>query len=365
VLTGKKALEFSGSVSAPDHQGIGGLEKIMGPNGEAQYAASDLADAVRTLFHYYRATYVAPGEARPRALPSSDAAGRDVSSSPASEDFARVGDIFSEAHNPGRKRPFDVRTIMRALIDADDLPLERWAPMRDAEGVIVWDAHLGGHAVSVIGTDARTLPRHGMPPADGPEKWTPSTLFPRGSKKIARALDAASGRRPVVILANLAGFDGSPESLRRLQLEYGAEIGRAVVEFKGPILFCVLSRYHGGAYVVFSRALNASLRAFALEGSYASVIGGAPAAAVVFRHEVDRRTKADPRLTAFKARDPQRASAERQALQRLVETEKLGEVATEFDAVHTVERARQVGSLDEIVKVSELRRRLIEELAKK
>jgi hypothetical protein len=30
-----------------------------------------------------------------------------------------------------------------------------------------------------------------------------------------------------VVLADLSGFDGSPESLRRLQLEYGAEIVRA------------------------------------------------------------------------------------------------------------------------------------------
>ena len=58
------------------------------------------------------------------------------------------------------------------------------------------------------------------------------------------------------MLANLAGFDGSPESMRRLQLEYGAEIGRAVVNFDGPIVFCVISRFHGGAFVVFSRALN-------------------------------------------------------------------------------------------------------------
>jgi hypothetical protein len=47
-----------------------------------------------------------------------------------------------------------------------------------------------------------------------------------------------------------------PESLRNLQLEYGAEIGRAVVNFDGPIVFCVVSRYHGGAFVVFSGTLN-------------------------------------------------------------------------------------------------------------
>ena len=69
--------------------------------------------------------------------------------------------------------------------------------------------------------------------------------------------------------------------MRKLQLEYGAEIGRAVVNFDGPIVFCVVSRYHGGAFVVFSKALNESMEIAAVEGSYASVIGGAPAAATV------------------------------------------------------------------------------------
>ena len=35
--------------------------------------------------------------------------------------------------------------------------------------------------------------------------------------------------------------------MRNLQLEYGAEIGGAVtVNFLGPVVFCVVSRYHGG-----------------------------------------------------------------------------------------------------------------------
>jgi len=89
--------------------------------------------------------------------------------------------------------------------------------------------------------------------------------------------------------ANLSGFDRSPESLRKLQLEHGAEIARAVVGFESPLLFVVVSRYHGGAYVVFSRELNPRLQAFALTGSYASVIGGAAASAVVFTRDVRAR----------------------------------------------------------------------------
>ena len=177
---------------------------------------------------------------------------------------------------------------------------------------------------------------------DGPSQLTAGTLFPRSSKKTARAINAASGNRPLVILANLSGFDGSPESLRQLQLEYGAEIGRAVVNFDGPIVFCVVSRYHGGAFVVFSGTLNDNMEVAAVEGSYASVIGGAPAAAVVFAAEVSKRTAADPRVadlqaaiaeaTADGAHDE--ASPLRARLASAwpaVHAEKLGQLADEFD----------------------------------
>jgi len=221
--------------------------------------------------------------------------------------------------------------------------------------------------VSVLGIESRPLPRRGVPPADGPEQWTGGTLFPESSRKMARALNAASGNRPVVVLANLTGFDGSPESLRQWQLEYGAEIGRAVVNFRGPIVFCVISRYHGGAFVVFSNALNDNLSVVALEGTYASVIGGAPAAAVVFAREVDKRTKEDPRVRDLEARmveasasDKARLGAELRALRRAVHSEKLGEVATEFDGVHSVQRARDVGSVHEIIPAARLRPHLVE-----
>jgi hypothetical protein len=60
--------------------------------------------------------------------------------------------------------------------------------------------------------------------------------------------------------------------MRRLQLEYGAEIGRAIVNFDGKIVFRVISRYHGGAFVVFSKALNQDMTVLAVDGSFASVI---------------------------------------------------------------------------------------------
>jgi len=164
------------------------------------------------------------------------------------------------------------------------------------------------------------------------------------------------------VLANLSGFDGSPESMRRLQLEYGAEIGRAVVNFRGAIVFCVVSRYHGGAFVVFAKTLRENIEISAVEGARASVIGGAPAAAVVFAREVETRTRKDPRVVeAEKAAASSAAARVRLGeVVAQVRSEKLGEVGVEFDHIHSVERAQKVGSLDRIISARELRPYLID-----
>ena len=369
VLTGKRALDYSGGISAEDNQGIGGYDRIMGVNGQAQYWARDIDEACHILFRHYDHTYITPGERFPRRAETTDPVTRNVQTFPHTneEGFTCVGDVLSNETNPGRKKSFDIRTVMMAAVDQDHAPLERWAGMRAAETGVIWDAHLGGYPVCLIGIESRQVQRLGFVPADGPDQWTSGTLFPQSSKKVARAINAASNNRPVVLLANLSGFDGSPESMRRLQLEYGAEIGRAVVNFKGPIVFCVISRYHGGAYVVFSRALNEQLEVAALEGTYASVIGGAPAAAVVFASEVEARARKDPRLQELSQAMAKAEGAEKGRLRaqwddlfKVVHSEKLGEMAAEFDRVHSVQRALAVGALNSIIPPANLRPYLID-----
>jgi acetyl/propionyl-CoA carboxylase alpha subunit/acetyl-CoA carboxylase carboxyltransferase component len=372
VLTGRAALEASGGVAAEDEPAIGGFERIMGPNGEAQYLANDLAGAYRLLYKHYAYTYVVPGEDGPRPFPTSDAISRCIGDSACNGDgasthgFATVGEIFDDDTNPGRKRPFPMRPVMRAVIDQDGDHLERWGAWVGAETAIVWDAHIGGRSVCLVGIESVNVEREGYSPIDGPSSWNAGTLFPQSSKKVARAINAASGNRPLVVLANLSGFDGSPESMRKLQLEYGAEIARAVVNFHGPIVFLVVSRYHGGAYVVFSQELNPNLKAAALEGTYASVIGGGPAAAVVFAREVRARALADEKVSELErqARTRTTSTARERFERTLAETllEKQAEVASEFDAIHTVERAREVGSLTEIVDPAQMRAFLVKEL---
>jgi acetyl-CoA carboxylase carboxyltransferase component len=369
LLTGKKALDFSGSVSADTNQDIGGVEKIMGPNGQAQIAVTSLGDAYSVLFRHYRYTYKQPGASFPKRLEVADTSDRDVGRSAyhdrLGQGFNTVGDIFSSEHNPDRKKPFEMRQVMAALIDRELGYLERWQIMRDAETAIVWETRLGGFSVGMIGIESRSLARLGEVPHDGPEAWSGGTLFPLSSKKVARGINAFSNRVPLVILANLSGFDGSPESLRKLQLEYGAEIGRAIVNFEGPICFVVVGRYHGGAYVVFSKTLNKNLQVAALEGSFASVLGGAPAAAVVFPRQVAKQTLADERIVEAQKRlasDDGINQHEYEELYQKVYSEKQTAFGQKFDRIHNVERAKEVGSLHDIITITELRPYLIARL---
>jgi acetyl-CoA carboxylase carboxyltransferase component len=140
-----------------------------------------------------------------------------------------------------------------------------------------------------------------------------------------------------------------------------------VVNFDGPIVFCVLSRYHGGAFVVFSQRLNPNLETVALEGARASVIGGATAAAIVFAGEVEREAAADERIRALdeaiagtEGADRPRLRARRAQLSEEVLSEKRRVFAERFDRVHSIERAVRVGSVTSIVEAASLRGFLIE-----
>ena len=91
---------------------------------------------------------------------------------------------------------------------------------------------------------------------------------------------------------------------------------------------------------------------------------------MVFTGEVDARTRSDPRVKALERRladaghqgDAERGRllAELAEVRAAVRSEKLGEVAAEFDAVHSIERAVEVGSVDAIIAAAELRPQLID-----
>jgi hypothetical protein len=96
------------------------------------------------------------------------------------------------------------------------------------------------------------------------------------------------------------------------------------------------------------------------------VIGGGPAAAVVFGREVRARALADPQVAELeKVLRTAPSAAARERFERALADavlEHQSQLATEFDAIHSVERARRVGSLSAIVEPRRLRAFLIREL---
>ena len=196
VLTGKQSLDYSGGVSAEDNFGIGGYDRVMGPNGQAQYWAPNLQAACDILFTHYDHAYVAPGERFPRRAETSDPVDRDVRDFPhdhPSSDFTTVGDIFADATNKDRKKPFDIRTVMRSVVDQDHPVLERWADMADADTSVVFDAHIAGIPVCVIGIESRVIPAQGLgaPPTGRTSgRREPSSRSPR-RRPLARSTPQA------------------------------------------------------------------------------------------------------------------------------------------------------------------------------
>jgi hypothetical protein len=90
---------------------------------------------------------------------------------------------------------------------------------------------------------------------------------------------------------------------------------------------------------------------------------------VVFARDVDARTAADPRVADLEATVNAAEGARRAELttelaevRRNVRAEKLGEVASEFDRVHSIHRAVEVGSVDAVISAAEIRPKIIEAL---
>jgi len=86
----------------------------------------------------------------------------------------------------------------------------------------------------------------------------------------------------------------------------------------------------------------------------------------VFAGEVNKRTAADPRVAGLQASiaeavengahaDAARLRAELTLVRPAVRSEKLGQVADEFDNRHSIERARSMGSVHTIVPATRLR----------
>ena len=226
---------------------------------------------------HYDHTYVAPGESGPaagRRRPTRPTAtSRPTRTRSPDSDFTHGRRHLLRRDQP---RPQEGRStsapLMRAVADQDHPTLERWAGMADAETAVVQDAHLGGYAG--VPARHRVAGRCRAAASRPPTARTP-TRPARCSRGRRRRPPGRSTRRAAT--ARSSCWPTCPASTAhrtRCATCSSSTAPRSAGPSStstGPIVFCVVSRYHGGAFVVFSKALNPRMTVLAVEGSFASV----------------------------------------------------------------------------------------------
>jgi hypothetical protein len=84
---------------------------------------------------------------------------------------------------------------------------------------------------------------------------------------------------------------------------------------------------------------------------------------VVFPRQVEKETRSDPRVREAAARlaeDRSYTQREYDEVYRGVYAEKQSALGARFDQIHDIARAKSVGSIHDVVAISELRLRVIE-----
>ncbi len=273
VLTGKQALDFSGGVSAEDNLGIGGYRPGHGPEragpvlGRRTSPAPAACSCAPLRSHLRRARRALPAPRaddrpeRPRRSQLAALRGGQRTS-PRSARSSRRG------INPERKKPFDIRAVMRAVVDQDHRAagaLGGHGRRRDRRGLGRAPGRPPGvparHRVAALA--APRLPRRPTAPTRGrrarcsrarPRRWPGRSTRPAATARwwCWPTCPASTARRSRCAPSSSST---APRSAARSPTS------------RGPILFTVISRYHGGAFVVFSKTLNPAMEAVALEGA--------------------------------------------------------------------------------------------------
>jgi acetyl-CoA carboxylase carboxyltransferase component len=282
------------------------VEALGGPpvhnrNGVCQFVADD--DHAATVLVRDLLGYLAPPLAGPGDAPA---------------DF--------DVPDPGRHLPtsarqvYDVRGVIGDVVD-DDSFLEvsrRWA-----RNMVVGFARLGGRRIGVVANQPRYLA---------------GVIDVAASEKAARFVRTCDRfRLPLVVLVDTPGFmPGSGQESAGI-IRHGAELVRAFAAATVPRFSVILRKAYGGAYITMnSKDLGADL-CLAWHDAEIGIMAGH--AAVRIMH---RRRLAD-------APDPDRAAAQ---------------LASEYEARHVViERALEVGVVDEVISPATTRARLRRALA--
>ncbi|MGH8981618.1 MAG: acyl-CoA carboxylase subunit beta [Acidimicrobiales bacterium] len=232
-----------------------GARELGGPgihataSGLCAIEADDAAEAIGALIGYLPDHT----DEEPPHLPTAD---------PVRRRTAELRDVV-----PTHERAsYDVRDVARRVMDDGDL-LELWA--RWAPQLVTAFAHLGGHAVGVVGNQPRSLA---------------GTLDIAASQKGARFVRLCdSFNLPIVTLVDTPGFLPGKDLEWRGMIRHGAELAFAYGEATVPRLCVILRKAFGGAYIVMdSKGLGNDL-CFAWPQAEVAVMGASGAVQILHR----------------------------------------------------------------------------------
>ena len=219
------------------------------------------------------------------------------------------------------RRAYDVKPLIGALLDGPGIELHpRWAP-----NVVTHLGRLAGRTVGVIANNPLRL--GGCLDATSAEK----------AARFVRMCDAFGV--PLVVLVDVPGYLPGVGQEWDGVVRRGAKLLHAFAEATVPRITLVLRKSYGGAYIAMnSRALGAT-KVFAWPGAEIAVMGAVAAIRILHR-----RTLAD------------------------VPLDKLHEVEADLAAEHErltggLERAQEVGVVDEIIEPCQTREAIVRAIA--
>lgn len=257
------------------------------------------------------------------------------------EAFDRIRDLTSLLANQGHittnisesdlgklvpdasKRAYEVHPLVDAILDSDGEKLEL-LPMW-AENMVTSIGRLGGRTVGVVANNPQHL--GGVLDSSAAEK----------AARFVRTCDAFG--IPLIVIADVPGFLPGAGQEWEGAVRRGAKLLHAFGESVVPRVTLITRRAYGGAYVAMNSKSLGATRVFAWPTAEVSVMGAVAAVRVLHR-----------RLLADLPQD-QRESMEL-------------ELAAEHDRVSGgVEKALEIGAVDEIIKPTQTRSALAKAIA--
>jgi acetyl-CoA/propionyl-CoA carboxylase carboxyl transferase subunit len=287
-----------------DMAGLGGPEPHSRRSGVAHVIASSEADA------YQRARRLVTYFSRPGRF--------DL-------DRARDGEDLRELLPASFRRAYDVRPLVRAILDSDgdagfDELQARWAP-----NIVVGLGRLAGRTIGVIASNP--IRKGGCLDSLSAEK----------ASRFVRMCDALG--ISLLVIVDVPGYLPGVRQEWDGVVRRGAKLLHAFAEAVVPRVTLVTRKSYGGAYIALnSRALGATA-VFAWPDAQIAVMGAEAAVGILHRKKI-----------------AQAADHEREALKSRL-------AAEHAEIAGGTSRAMEIGVLDEVISPRQTRRRLAEAFA--